>query len=151
MGFSRQGYWSGLPLPPPGDSSWPRDRTWVSCIAGWFFTSWATREAKLSHAAERLSLQATTPEPACHNQRVPTLQKKDLHDTMKNPNGKTMTRSNRINKTKVRASPWSSALGKWDALIGRRTPLLVHWRMEEALCVFSHPPSTHVWPMVPTQ
>ena len=28
-------------------SSWPRDRTWVSCIAGRFFTIWATREAIL--------------------------------------------------------------------------------------------------------
>ena len=26
-------------------SSWPRDRTQVSCIAGSFFTAWATREA----------------------------------------------------------------------------------------------------------
>ena len=26
-------------------SSWPRDRTWVSLIAGRFFTIWATREA----------------------------------------------------------------------------------------------------------
>ena len=26
-------------------SSWPRDRSWVSCIAGRFFTVWATREA----------------------------------------------------------------------------------------------------------
>ena len=25
-------------------SSWPRNWTGVSCIAGWFFTSWATRE-----------------------------------------------------------------------------------------------------------
>ena len=25
-------------------SSWPRDRNWVSCIAGRFFTIWATRE-----------------------------------------------------------------------------------------------------------
>ena len=29
-------------------SSWPRDREWVSCIAGRFFTTWATREAHLS-------------------------------------------------------------------------------------------------------
>ena len=27
-------------------SSWSRDRTWVSCIAGRFFTSWATRETQ---------------------------------------------------------------------------------------------------------
>ena len=26
-------------------SSWPRDWTWVSCIAGTFFTIWSTREA----------------------------------------------------------------------------------------------------------
>ena len=45
MGFSRQGYWSGEPFPSPGGSSQPRDRTWVSCIAGGFFTIWAIREA----------------------------------------------------------------------------------------------------------
>ena len=28
-------------------SSWPRDRTWVSCIAGRRFTLWATREAHI--------------------------------------------------------------------------------------------------------
>ena len=27
-------------------SSWPRNWTRVSCIAGWFFTSWATREVQ---------------------------------------------------------------------------------------------------------
>ena len=36
MGFSRQEYSDGLPLPSPGDL--PRNRTWVSCIAGRFFT-----------------------------------------------------------------------------------------------------------------
>ena len=83
-GFSRQGYWSGLPRPPPGNlpnpgieprspalqvdslpseplgkskntgvsihpfsrrSSQLRNQTRVSCIAGRFFTNWATREA----------------------------------------------------------------------------------------------------------
>ena len=34
MGFSRQEYWSGLPFPSPGKSSWPRDWTRVSCLAG---------------------------------------------------------------------------------------------------------------------
>ena len=29
-----------------GGSSRPRDRTWVSCIAGRFFTIWVTREAR---------------------------------------------------------------------------------------------------------
>ena len=36
MEFSRQEYWSGL------------DWTWVSCIAGRFFTNWTTREAYLT-------------------------------------------------------------------------------------------------------
>ena len=30
-------------------SSQPRDRTWVSCIAGRFFTIWATRETQCFH------------------------------------------------------------------------------------------------------
>ena len=30
-------------------SSQPRDQTWVSCIAGRFFTTWATREAHLDY------------------------------------------------------------------------------------------------------
>ena len=37
-GFSRQEYWSELPCPPPGESSWPRDQThisYVSCIGRW--------------------------------------------------------------------------------------------------------------------
>ena len=38
MGFPRQEYCSELPLLSPGD--W----TWVSCIAGRFFTIWATRK-----------------------------------------------------------------------------------------------------------
>ena len=32
-GFSRQEYWSGLPCPPPGGSSWPRDQTRASCVS----------------------------------------------------------------------------------------------------------------------
>ena len=39
MGFLRQACWSGLPFPHPGDLPWPRDWTWVSCIAGGLFTS----------------------------------------------------------------------------------------------------------------
>ena len=41
MGFSQQ-VLSGLPFPPPGESSWLRDQTHVSCvscIAGGFFTT----------------------------------------------------------------------------------------------------------------
>ena len=38
LGLPRQEYWSGLPRPPPGESSRPRDRThvyYVSCVSGW--------------------------------------------------------------------------------------------------------------------
>ena len=44
-GLSRQEYWSGLPCPPLEDLPNPRDRTGISsisCIAGGFFTHWAT-------------------------------------------------------------------------------------------------------------
>ena len=47
MGFSRQECWSGLPFPSPGESSQPRDRTWVSRIAGRCFNLWATSEEAL--------------------------------------------------------------------------------------------------------
>ena len=39
MGFSRQEDWTELPFPPPGESSWLRDRSWFFCIAGGFFTA----------------------------------------------------------------------------------------------------------------
>ena len=38
IGFFRQEYWSGLPLPSPGESSQPRDQTQVSRVAGRHFT-----------------------------------------------------------------------------------------------------------------
>ena len=47
MGFSRQDYWSGLQCPPPGESSQPKDRTYVycsSCLVGGFFTDEPWRE-----------------------------------------------------------------------------------------------------------
>ena len=50
MGFSRQEYWSELPCPPPGDLPYPGNElvmsAWVSCIAGRFFTHWATWKAQ---------------------------------------------------------------------------------------------------------
>ena len=48
MEFSRQGYWSGLPFPPPGGSYQPRDQNHISmspALAGGFFTTSATWEA----------------------------------------------------------------------------------------------------------
>ena len=42
--FSREEYWRGLPFPSPGESFWPRDATYISCVsctAGGFSTHWA--------------------------------------------------------------------------------------------------------------
>jgi len=42
MGFSRQEYWNGLPLPPPGDLPNPRmEPTYLMspALVGWFFTT----------------------------------------------------------------------------------------------------------------
>ena len=50
MEFSKQEYWSGLPFPSPRGSSWPRDQTQISCIAGGFFTVWATRKLLFSYS-----------------------------------------------------------------------------------------------------
>ena len=44
MGFSRQECWSGLTISSSRGSSQPRDWSWVSCIAGGFFTIWATKQ-----------------------------------------------------------------------------------------------------------
>ena len=66
MGFSRQEYWSGLPFPSPG-SSWPRDRTWVSCIVGRFLTNWASREVPYSQylGQKPVSQPKTLPISSC--------------------------------------------------------------------------------------
>ena len=50
MEFSRQEYWSGCHFLLRG-SSWPRDWTWVSHIAGKLFTVSATREAPITREA----------------------------------------------------------------------------------------------------
>ena len=44
-GFSVHGILQWAAIPSSKRSSWPRDWTWVSCIAGGFFTIWASREA----------------------------------------------------------------------------------------------------------
>ena len=44
-GILRQEYWSGVVLPFSRGSFWPRDQTWVSCIAGRFLIVRVPREA----------------------------------------------------------------------------------------------------------
>ena len=36
-------------MPSSKESSQPKDQTQVSCIAGWFFAVWVTREATFSN------------------------------------------------------------------------------------------------------
>ena len=46
MGFPKQEYWSGVPFPSPGESSWPRDQTHIFYIGTWILYHWTTREAR---------------------------------------------------------------------------------------------------------
>ena len=46
--FARQEFWEWVVIPFSWGSSQPRDQTWVFCVAGGFFTIWATREAQCS-------------------------------------------------------------------------------------------------------
>ena len=45
MGFSRQEYWSGLPIPSPEDVPDPGIKPVSPALAGEFFTALAIREA----------------------------------------------------------------------------------------------------------
>ena len=45
MGILQAKILEWVAMPSSRGSSWSRDRTKVSCIAGGFFTVWATREA----------------------------------------------------------------------------------------------------------
>ena len=63
MDFSRPEYWSGSPLPSPGESSQPTGQTQVSCIAGRFLTIWATREDKEFYSGWLFPSPADLPDP----------------------------------------------------------------------------------------
>ena len=45
-GISQARILEWVAVPSSRGSSQPRDQTWVSCIAGEFFTIWASREAQ---------------------------------------------------------------------------------------------------------
>ena len=47
MESSRQGFWSGLPFPPPVDLPDPGIEPTSLILAGWFFAIWVIREALL--------------------------------------------------------------------------------------------------------
>ena len=51
MGSSKARILEWVAIPFSRGSSWPRDQTWVSSIAGRFFTIWEPRKPKCMHAA----------------------------------------------------------------------------------------------------
>ena len=55
MGFSRQGYWSGLPFPSPGGSSRSRDWTCISYLRRRVLDHWATWENPVGNLGVRHS------------------------------------------------------------------------------------------------
>ena len=74
MGFSGQEHWSGLPFPSLGifpTQGW----TWISCIAGRFFTIWATQEAQEHWSGCHSLLQGIFPTQGieCGSPAVPPL------------------------------------------------------------------------------
>ena len=56
MGFSRQGYWNGLPLPSPGNLPDPgiKPTSRVSCIGRQILYHWATWEAFILHGTHKM-------------------------------------------------------------------------------------------------
>ena len=60
-------YWSGMPIPFSRGSFQSRDRTWISHIAGRFFTVWATREDP------NLGFRGAHPDFSVHAAEVSTL------------------------------------------------------------------------------
>ena len=51
MGFSREEYWGGLPVPTPGDLNWPRDRSNLQLL---WLLRWQVGPLPLLHWETRL-------------------------------------------------------------------------------------------------
>ena len=86
-------------------SSQPKDRNWVSCISGRFFTIWATREAWMLHC--RYSNQKET---SRSQNQLPLLQKGKLRPT----EGQWFSQDNSVSR-------WPSSAQKFDSLSPGRT------------------------------
>ena len=63
MGFSRQGHWIGLPCPSSGESSQPRDRIHISCVARGFLLVLAAREASPPVSVHPITRSSPTLKP----------------------------------------------------------------------------------------
>ena len=53
MGIHQARILECVAMPFSRGSSWPRDQTRASCIAGRFFTSWGTREVRISYTSTK--------------------------------------------------------------------------------------------------
>ena len=64
MKFFKQEYWSGLPFLSPRDLP-AGDQTQVSCIAGRFFTNWATTFSSISSIKDEVNIFLFTCQLLC--------------------------------------------------------------------------------------
>ena len=62
MGFSRQGYWSGLPFPPPEDLSNPSIESMSPALEGgfFFFTTGATGNPRSTGGSKHFILDGSS-------------------------------------------------------------------------------------------
>ena len=72
-------------LPFSKGSSWPKDRTWVSCIADRSFTTWATGEAQKWIILHLKSCSKIAPK--CKNGRKPEGPKISIMDNLPSKDG----------------------------------------------------------------
>ena len=66
LGFSGQECRSGLPMPFSRGSSWPRDRTWVSCIAGGFIAAEPPRKPRVHLLTDKYLVQLLDQNKSAH-------------------------------------------------------------------------------------
>ena len=98
MEFSRQ-EWVSIPFSK--GSSQPRNQTWISCIAGRFFTVWATRETLLGKSGGQLLI-------APERMKWLGQSRKDAELWMCT---KVKVKSDAIKKNNITQEPWK--LGPW--------------------------------------
>ena len=121
MGFSRQLEW--VAISSSRGSSWPRDRTLVSCIGRQILYHWAIKEALLSSIYTRIS--CSYPRPAWRRGM-----------DVQNANGD--GRSSQENRSLAKSGNSWGILAKWNSppcLWGRPNPYFAqedYWSLKEA-------------------
>ena len=67
MGFPSQGYWSGLPFPPPGRLPDPGMEPASPALTGGFFIIWASREALNNNSPDNSNKNAVAASQSNHD------------------------------------------------------------------------------------